>query len=432
MKSHSEALTFLYGLERHGIKLGLETTTTMLERLGRPDRCFPALHVAGTNGKGATAAITASVLQAAGMRVGLYTSPHLVDFRERIRVNGMPVSEDTVVALVDRVAAVLDADLSPTFFEFTTVMAFLHFSEADVDVAVCEVGMGGRFDATNVLVPLVSTITNVSLDHEAFLGPTVTHIAREKAGIIKAGVPVVSGRLSAEAEHVVANVAAGQAAPRCRLDAHFRCSGDPIAGFDYRGLQWEFDGLTCPLAGAHQLDNAACALAMLELISGHGIPISEVAVRSGLRAVAWEGRLECVEHNPMLLLDGAHNPAAAEILARYLGDMRRDRPEGRIILVVGMMRDKDRAGFLRCLLPLVDEVVVTQVGLARAATVQEMREALASWPVRVHEGPSSNEAVALARRLARPQDVILVTGSLMLVGEVKALLHGCELSPLRG
>src|SRR6185436_6035554 len=204
MKSQTNALEFLYGLQRYGIKLGLECTTAMLDRLGRPDRSFPALHVAGTNGKGATCAMAAAVLSAAGLRVGLYTSPHLMDFRERIRVDGVPITEKKVVELVERVAAVLRDDLTPTFFEFTTVMAFLHFADAGVDIGVCEVGMGGRFDATNVVVPAVAAITNVSLDHEAFLGPTVAGIAGEKAGIIKSGATVVTGRLDAEADGVIA------------------------------------------------------------------------------------------------------------------------------------------------------------------------------------------------------------------------------------
>jgi len=432
MKSHAKALEFLYGLQRHGIRLGLEATGAMLDHLGRPDRRFVALHVAGTNGKGATAAMAAAVLHAAGLRVGLYTSPHLMDFRERIRVGGVPISEERVVELVERVLTTVRGDQTPTFFEFTTVMAFLHFADAEVDVAVCEVGMGGRFDATNVLVPAVTAITNVSLDHEAFLGSTVAAIAGEKAGIIKTGIPVITGRLSAEAEEVIATVSAERSAVRYRLDRDFRCEGNPLTGFEYHGLERRLGGLTCPLPGAHQLDNAACALAMVEVLSRRGISVSDEAVRSGLHSVSWEGRLECVEQQPMLLLDGAHNPAAAKALALYLHDLRRDMPDARIILVTGMMRDKDRTGFFRLLLPLVDEVVLTQAGLSRAATVQEMRQALPHWPLPVHEETVPSAAVAAARRSARPQDIILVTGSLILVGEVKALLLGCELSPLRG
>jgi dihydrofolate synthase/folylpolyglutamate synthase len=432
MKSYSDALGVLYGLQRHGIKLGLETTAALLARLGHPELRTPALHIGGTNGKGATAAIAAAVLQQAGYRVGLYTSPHLVDFGERILVGGRAITNETVADLVECVQAAQGDDLSPTFFEFTTVMAFVHFAEAQADIGVYEVGMGGRFDATNVLRPLVSAITNVSLDHEAVLGSTVRQIAAEKAGIIKSGVPLVTGRLSGEAAGVIGAAASRQEAPWYRLDEDFGCQGHPLRGFEYHGRGWAIPGLTCPLPGAHQLDNVACALAALELGAAAGFPVPEPAVRSGLQRVVWEGRLECVDHRPTVLLDGAHNPAAAVAIARYLADLRQERPEARIVLVLGMMRDKDRTGFLRRLLPLVDEVVLTQARHHRAATVRELHEALPAWSRPPQEAQSVSEALAVARQLARRQDIILVTGSLLLIGEVKALLRGCELSPLRG
>jgi dihydrofolate synthase/folylpolyglutamate synthase len=432
MRSYTEALEHLYGLQHHGIKLGLETTQALLARLGAPERRFASLHVGGTNGKGATAAMAASVLRAAGRRVGLYTSPHLVDFRERIRVNGEPIPEERIAGLVERVRAAQGPDLHPTFFEFTTAMAFQHFADAEVDLAVCEVGMGGRFDATNVLSPCVAAITNVSLDHEAFLGDTVARIAFEKAGIIKPGVPLVTGRLEPEAADVVRAVAAERGAPWFRWSHEFRCTGDPVIAMTYEGMEGRYEGLVCPLPGAHQLENAGCALAMIELASALGYGASEAAVRSGIAGVSWEGRLECVEEHPLLLLDGAHNPAAARALADYLTDLRCRRGEGRLVLVVGMMRDKDRGGFLRALLPLADTVILTQVRLPRAATVEELREALDPCGVKVRDAQEPAQALELARRLARPEDVVLITGSLLLVGEVKALLRGCGVSPLRG
>lgn len=432
MRSYTKALEFLYGLQRYGIKPGLETTRALLARLGSPERQFPSLHVGGTNGKGATAAMGASILQAAGYRVGLYTSPHLVDFRERLRVNGEAIPEDRIADLVGRVRAAQGHDLSPTFFEFTTVMAFQHFADSAVDLAVYEVGMGGRFDATNVLRPLVSVITNVSLDHEAFLGDTVGQIAFEKAGIVKPEVPLVVGRLSPDAADVIRTVASERGAPWYELNREFRCEGDHLTGIEYQGIERSYSGLTCPLPGVHQLENAGCALAMVELAAAQGFPVSERAVRSGLSGVSWEGRLERVEEQPLLLLDGAHNPAAAQALALYLTELRSERPGARLILLVGMMRDKDREGFFRILLPLVDEVILTQASLPRAATVHMLREAIGQRAEGVHEAPAPADALAQARRLAGPEDVILVTGSLLLVGEVKALLRGCGLSPLRG
>jgi dihydrofolate synthase/folylpolyglutamate synthase len=429
--TYHAAVEFLYGLQKHGIKLGLEAVTALLERLDDPHRRFRSLHIGGTNGKGSTAAIAAAVLQQAGHRVGLYTSPHLVDFRERIRVNGASIAEDRVAALTGRLRE-LDRDRATTFFEFTTAMAFAHFAESQVDVAVVEVGMGGRFDATNVLTPLVSAITNVALDHQEYLGRTVSAIAIEKAGIVKSGVPVVVGRLQPDAAAVVERVANERHAPRYCLGADFYADGDPVSGFRYDGLEHRYDGLRCPLAGEHQLENVACALAMLELASSEDVRLTDRAVREGLQKVSWEGRLERIDQEPVLLLDGAHNPAAAEVVASYLKRYRQQHPEARLILVVGMMRDKDRAAFLGTLTPLADELILTQPRLPRAASVEELGGSLPDRPLSVHCRPLPSEALRLARGLAQRDDVICVTGSLMLVGEVKAMLQGCGLSPIRG
>lgn len=430
--SYPASIEFLYGLQRHGIKLGLETIQAMLARLGRPHDRYPTLHIGGTNGKGSTAVMAAAVLQAAGYRVGLYTSPHLVDFRERIRVNSDTISEDRVSELTARLQGAAGLVLQPTFFEFTTALAFQYFADSEVDVAVIEVGMGGRYDATNVIAPSVSVITNVALDHQAYLGNTMGAIAFEKAGIIKRGVPVVVGRLCPEAADVIGRIASERKAPLFRLDSDFRVAGDPLEGFRYEGARVSYAGLSCPLPGAHQLDNAACALVMLELAAARGLPHSEDSVRCGLSAVCWEGRLEIAERHPLLVLDGAHNPAAAEAVAAYLAGHRRAHPDSRIIVVIGMMRDKDRERFLRIILPLVDEVVLTQAQVARAASVQELSVSLGERGNSAHLAPLPADALSLARRLASSEDMICVTGSLMLVGELKALLRGCVLSPIRG
>jgi dihydrofolate synthase/folylpolyglutamate synthase len=430
--SYPATLEFLYDLQKYGIKLGLDTITALLERAGAPQNRYQTLHIGGTNGKGSTAAMAAAILRAEGYRVGLYTSPHLVDFRERIRVNGDPISEDSVVELVERLKHAAGGTLSPTFFEFTTALALQYFADTGVQVAVIEVGMGGRFDATNVVTPLVSVITNVALDHQDYLGDTVGAIAFEKAGIIKRGIPVVTGRLYPEAVDVIGRVASEQEARVYRLGRDFRSDGDPLTGFSYDGLTHAYYGLSCPLAGAHQLDNAACALAALELAKAARVQVSEAAVRSGLRSTCWEGRLEAVALNQTLLLDGAHNPAAAGVLAAYLAAYRRDHPDSRVILVIGMMRDKDCRGFFRAVLPVADELVVTQARLPRAASVHELSALPGEWAGSTHMAPLPADALALARRLASPEDLICITGSLMLVGEVKALLRGRALSPVRG
>jgi dihydrofolate synthase / folylpolyglutamate synthase len=428
--SYPQSVEFLYGLQKHGIKPGLEAIQALLDRLGRPERRYPSLHIGGTNGKGSTAAMTASMLQAAGYRVGLYTSPHLVDFRERILVNGAMIAEERVAALTGHIRALRGTPREPTFFEFTTAMAFQHFAESGVDVAVIEVGLGGRFDATNELAPVATAITNIALDHQEYLGGTLGEIAYEKAGIIKPGVPVVVGRASEEAMAVIARVAAERGAPLHRLHRDFRTAGESPAHFRYDGMRASYGGLACPLAGRHQLDNAACALALLEAASERGLPVPEGAVREGLRTVRWGGRLETVESRPQIVLDGAHNPDAAAVVADYLADARRQRPGSRVILILGMMRDKDREGFLDHLLPQVDEVVVTQAQGPRATPARELEASVKARGRAAHVSPDPADAMAFARRLAAPDDLILMTGSVMLVGETKAIRLGCGLSPL--
>jgi dihydrofolate synthase / folylpolyglutamate synthase len=430
--SYLQSVEFLYGLQKHGIKPGLGPIQELLDRLEHPERRYRSLHIGGTNGKGSTATVAASMLQAAGYRVGLYTSPHLVEFRERIRVNGNLITEERVAVLTDCVRAAVGGPREPTFFEFTTAMAFQQFADAGVDVAVVEVGLGGRFDATNVLMPAAAAITNVALDHQEYLGETISEIAYEKAGIIKPGVPVVVGRVSGEAMAVLSRVAGERGAPLKRLHGDFKVSGKSPARFRYEGLKASYDELACPLAGRHQLDNVACALALLEAVSEQGLPVSEGAAREGLRAVRWAGRLETVESRPTLVLDGAHNPDAAAVVALYLDDFRRQHSGSRVIVVLGMMRDKDREGFLDHLLPHADEVIVTQARVSRSATAQELEASVRARGRTANLIPDLADAISLARRVAAPDDLILVTGSLMLVGEAKAILLGCGLSPLRG
>jgi dihydrofolate synthase/folylpolyglutamate synthase len=430
--TYSSAVAYLYRLQKHGIKLGLETMTALTACLGMPQNRYRTLHIAGTNGKGSTAAMAAAILQAAGYRVGLYTSPHLVDFRERIRVNGEMIAESQVAQLTEKLQALCPPDLAPTFFEYTTAMAFQHFADSGIDVAVLEVGLGGRFDATNVVTPMACAITTIALDHQAYLGSTLSSIAFEKAGIIKPGVPVVLGRLDDDAWRTIEQVARERQAPVFRIGEHFHSDGEESQQFSYGGVGMRYDGLTCVLAGRHQLDNAACALALLEAAAPQGIVITSEAARTGLQAVSWAGRLEVVDRRPTILLDGAHNPAAATALADFLIRADRLHPSRPVILVLGMMRDKDHRGFVEPLRSLVDEVVLTQADLPRSATARELQTSLGDLLPHPHVMPSLSDAMALARQLATPDGLVCVTGSLMLVGECKAWLHGRVCSPLRG
>lgn len=430
--TYSATVQFLYGLQQHGIKLGLETIRALLTRVEEPHRRYPVLHIGGTNGKGSTAAMTAAMLQAAGYRVGLYTSPHLIDFRERIRVNGTMIPEEAVARLVEMLRGVAAPDLAPTFFEFTTALAFQYFAECQVDVAVLEVGLGGRFDATNVVEPLACAITTIGLDHEAYLGSTVEAIAFEKAGIVKPAVPVALGRIEPSARRVIEQRASEVAAPVYVVGREFSCEGPSTADFRYAGWSAQYAHLSCPLQGRFQLDNLACALALVELARERGLAVPEDAVRSGLQHVAWEGRLEIVGESPTVMVDGAHNPAAAAVLAEYLADRRRGRRDSKITLIVGMMRDKHPREFVAPLLSQVDTLILTQADLPRASTGSELRTLLQDCAPSAQVAATPADALAAAKRFAAPSDLICVTGSLMLVGEIKALLRGCSLSPVRG
>ena len=432
--SYPKAIDYLYGLQRHGIKLGLENSRRLMTALDDPHRRFHPVHIAGTNGKGSTAAMIAAVLAAAGYRTGLYTSPHLIDFTERIRVNGEPISPDAVARLTERIRAAA-ADLPVTFFEFTTAMAFLHFAEASVDFAVAEVGMGGQYDATNVLTPLVSVITQVDFDHQAYLGDTIERIAAEKAGIIKPAVPVVTAADRPEAVSVIENVSREQNAPLYRLGSGVRVEGASPQRFRYQGIHWSLSDLNCALLGRHQLSNAGCALAALELLERPGITIGEAPVRRGLSTVRWEGRLERMPPSPSgaaVILDGAHNPAGARVLRAFLEESKPLR-SGRLILVVGILYDKDIGGILAELVPMADEVVVTRPRYERAASAAELKRHLEPYPVRMTVREPLEEALRYAQSASAAADLICITGSLYTVGEARSFLKGLtQPSGLRG
>ena len=419
---YQDALAYLYGLQRQGIKLGLEPMRMLLARLKHPQQRYACLHIGGTNGKGSTAIIVASILEAAGYRVGLYTSPHLLEFQERICVQHVPIAQERIIELTHRIrrAASLMAPL--TFFEFTTALAFQYFAEEQVDVAVIEVGLGGRLDATNVLNPLAVVITNIAWDHEEYLGRTLSSIAYEKAGIIKKGSVVVLGPLSNEPQRVIQTCVRERNATAYRFGVDFSLLREGGDWFRYHGVSWAYSKLTCGLKGDHQRINGACALALLE--TANHLPVPESAVRKGLATALWPGRIEYIEHHPSILLDGAHNPAAADILASYLVQTLAGQSRARLVLVIGMMRDKNHAEFLKRLVSLADHVILTQADLPRAAPPHMLKDALSSTVSSVSISPSCSEALKMARGLASSRDLICITGSLRLIGEMKAVWQG--------
>ncbi len=423
-RSYQETIDYLYALQKHGIKLALSNSLKLMELMGDPHRAFRSIHVAGTNGKGSTSAFLAGVLGAAGYRVGLYTSPHLVSFTERIRINGAPITEARTVDLAQRVRArYRGTPLNPTFFEVTTAMAFTCFAEEKVDIAVVETGMGGRLDATNVIEPLASVITNIDLEHTEFLGETLELIAAEKAGIIKPGVPVVTGAAQAPVISVIERTAAERRAPLLQLSRDFRPADlqpGPEQQFTYRGVNTDYERLRIGMLGRYQVDNACLALAAGECLRNAGVTIGEDAVRSGLGQARWEGRLELVARKPDVYLDGAHNPASARMLAAAVRDLR--LPYRRLVLVLGILGDKDYRGIIAELAPLADHVIVTRPAYSRAMDLAGLSAEVRAVHGSVGSAETVERAVAQARAEAAREDLILVTGSLYVVGDARAAL----------
>ncbi len=422
--NYPEALSFLDSLQMFKIKLGLESMTRFMERLGAPHRRLAYIHLAGTNGKGSVAATLLALLVRAGFRVGCYTSPHLSSVRERFRINGDYIGQEDFARHARRIVEVLAGE-QITYFEFTTALALLWFAEREVDYAILETGMGGRLDATNIVTPRVAVITNVELDHQAYLGVTHAAIAGEKAGIIKLGVPVVSGAREPSADQVIGETAAEQGASLFRLGRDFRLKEEPGAGLVYAGLKARCPGLSLALRGAHQLENAALALAALELLEA-GLDCQ--VAREGLRQVRWPGRLEYFPdliwrgRKRDVLLDGAHNPAGVESL---LAALRADFADRRLILVWASMADKDFASCLAAMAGQGQRIILTRPESLRSAPPEQLRLALPeSLRERAVVAPGVEEALALAYGLAGEGELICVAGSLYLVGKARALLAG--------
>ena len=385
-ESYTEAIRWLYGTQVAGIKLGLENVRRLLEALGNPHRRLDCIHVAGTNGKGSVSAMLDSVGRAAGLRTGLYTSPHLVRFNERIQVSGQAITDDEVLAGLNVIReAIASCGCTPTFFEITTALGFLHFVNQQVDLAIMETGLGGRLDATNLITPLVSVITSVDLDHQKILGDSRAQIAREKAGIIKPGVPVVSIAQTVDVQEVIDEVAASLGSP-------LTYTTEPIAD------------LEIGLAGSHQRLNAAVARDALAVAK---LGISSNALKTGLKSVFWPGRFQAL--GDRLIIDGAHNLAASE---RLVQTWRECYPGASPTIVFGGLGDKELDKMLSALAPIAARFFLVPVNNPRAEDPANIRLPRGSSAVVF---PRVQEAVEAAKKLPEP---ILVTGSLFLAGEV--------------
>jgi dihydrofolate synthase/folylpolyglutamate synthase len=419
--NYPDSVHFLYALgnEIKTAKLGLERVSRVLDALGNPECRVPFVHVAGTNGKGSTCAMIESALRRAGRRTGLFTSPHLAEPTERIRIDGRPVSAERFAAAFDRVHRAVEQliaagaiDLHTTYFETVTAMAMEIFAEDAVDIVVLEVGLGGRLDATNVVHPQLCVITQIDFDHEAFLGRSLPEIAGEKAGILKAGVPAVFSRQRPEARAVLERRAAQLCIPIARTEAWQ--VGD--LALDARGSRFLLSGerelrIACPLAGEHQVENAATAAIALTRLG-----VSDCAIAEGIALAEWPGRLERVSERPEIVLDGAHNPAGARALAAYIERFYAGR---NVRMIFGAMRDKAIDEIAGILFPLASQVIVTAPRQSRALAPEAVLQVVSHPNLEV--APDLPQALALVRDAA-PSDVVFVTGSLFLVAEARAVL----------
>jgi dihydrofolate synthase / folylpolyglutamate synthase len=410
MFTYPDSVRFLYALgnEIKTAKLGLDRIRTVLAALGDPQRAYRVVHVAGTNGKGSTCAMIEAGLRVAGIRTGLFTSPHLVEPTERIQIDGSPVTPEQFQRAFDVVhdcAERLDLDCHPTYFETVTAMAFWLFRELRVETAVVETGLGGRLDATNVVEPVLTTITPIDFDHEAYLGHTLEAIAGEKAGILKPGVPAVFARQRPEVATVLAARAMELGVPVKRAE-----------DFEVWDLQIDsrssrFSGIVCPLAGEHQIDNAITAALSLQAL---GI------ATDGIAAAHWPGRLEFVAPNPDVLLDGAHNPAGARALARYL---ERFFPGRRIWMIYGAMRDKAVEEVAGILFPVATELIFPALDSSRALRPEALVELAGRGQTALNIAAAMDILKGRAEQEDLSDDVVVITGSLLLVGEARA--HFC-------
>jgi dihydrofolate synthase/folylpolyglutamate synthase len=423
--TYQEILTYLYGLGRFGMKPGLDNIRAILKSLSDPQDSLQVIHVAGTNGKGSTSSFLSSILVEGGYDAGLFTSPHLISFTERIRIKGEEIKECEALAVAERVIAV--APPAATFFEIVTAMAFLYFAEQGAGPVIMETGMGGRLDATNASSKILSVITPVSLDHCDYLGENIPDIAREKAGILRPDIPVVVSAQPEPALEAIRDTCAGLNTPMYFFGGHFSAFWE-VPGLSYRGLDWRLDGLRPGIGGRYQAPNAATALCASELLARQGFVLDGETARAGLEKAFWPGRMEMIGASPKILLDGAHNPAGAAALAESLADIVRNR----LIMIVGLMSNKDIEGMLALLAPLADLVLTVAPGMPRSFPSSDLAEKFRAAGSCAEDAGTVSSGLEIALGEAGPEDLILVCGSLFTVGEARAMLLSRKFEPCRG
>jgi dihydrofolate synthase/folylpolyglutamate synthase len=417
--NYQETLDWLFGLEARGIKFGLENITELMHRMGDPQESYRSIHVGGTNGKGSVCALTASALMEAGYSVGMYTSPHIVDFGERIQINGVPLPEKEMLRLAEEVRDISGAmaeeslEKRMTFFELTTAMALIRFAETEVDWAVIEVGMGGRLDATNVLEPECTVITRVAVEHTEFLGTNIDQIAYEKAGILKSGVPSITGASKGMGLKIIIDRA-------MELKAPLKVLGKDL---EYKLIETSFEGtemeivdgprLFSKLAGGYQASNMALAYMALKELNLQ--ELSDEVIGRGMRNAKWPGRLESIHHSPRVILDATHTGDGARVVAKELGNML----DGDMILVMGVLGDKDLGEMAKAFGSLSKRAIATSPRSNRSFSAKNVKEALRPYCPLVERVEDVGDALHHALGVSCPEDTILVTGSLYTIGEAK-------------
>jgi len=434
-EAYQKTLDYLYSFVDFSLSRSLRYTPEQFDlgrmrqfvaNLGQPQQAYPSIHIAGTKGKGSVAALCASALQAGGYRCGMYTSPHLHDYAERIQIDGLPIQHQALVELVDELRPAIEAVSGITTFEITTALAFVYFARQKVDVAVIEVGLGGRLDATNVITPTLTVITSLSFDHTHLLGNTLAEIAAEKAGIVKPGVPIVLAPQQDEARATVERIAQERGAPLVQVgrDLHF---APGIQSQDEQRLQvWGSMGtnhdpagvveLSISLLGRHQVENAATAYAALDTFRSLSLPLSDPAIQRGFSQAKWPGRFEILSRQPLVLVDSAHNRDSALKLGQALDDYF---PGTGIVLIFGASEDKDIEGMFAELLPKIQQLILTKSFHPRAADLERLVEMAGKYGRPVQVVPEVVDALEAALGCAGEKELVLATGSIFIVAGVR-------------
>jgi dihydrofolate synthase/folylpolyglutamate synthase len=421
--NYEETLRYLFNLERFGIKLDLSNITAILKRLGNPHLQFPSIHVAGTNGKGSVAAMLHSILCESGYRAGLYTSPHLVDFRERVKAGREMIEKDFIFDFICGLKDEIDKN-GYTFFEVTTALAFHYFAQKKVEIAVVETGLGGRLDATNMITPLISIITNIGREHTKQLGDVIAQIANEKAGIVKRRVPTITAVSQPEAFDAVKAVCAQRKSELIHVQdvSHYNMLESSIHGarFNFSSDSSSYENLKLNLAGEHQILNAVTALTAMQKLKQLGWKVEETAIREGLSKVDWRARLEVFRKEPFVLLDVAHNPPGMRVLIQAL---QRLFPEKQIIFVFGVLEDKDHRSMIGEISKKAQFIILTEPEYKRAAEPESFKDAVEKNGIAYEIIPQVKQAYLAALKKAEANEVICVTGSHFVVGELLSQLQ---------